>query len=230
MDTILKQRNSETMQRIQEEETCLGANNRGISRQDFYFLGVMLASADTRIGCLADPLLPASDGAAFLQDMNDVFGCLQIFGYRFPYFRYFRTPTWRKFEKSMDAFTLRLFKHIQEAANRLQTRHSDEEYTILEHLLVEKKLGFGEILSFMSDFIMGGADTVSKIHMLLVSMSRPILLSTSIAPSIALKCVGIAGHYDRGSCNEAISFKLHGKCKRNTRSGRVPVRMNRARG
>ncbi|KAL3196561.1 hypothetical protein MRX96_015426 [Rhipicephalus microplus] len=106
--------------------------------------------------------LETSDGAAFLQDMNDVFGCLQIFGYRFPYFRYFHTPTWRKFEKSMDAFTLRLFKHIQEAANRLQTRHSDEEYTILEHLLVEKKLGFGEILSFMSDFIMGGADTTSS--------------------------------------------------------------------
>ncbi|XP_077483619.1 putative cytochrome P450 49a1 [Amblyomma americanum] len=123
---------------------------------------VMLASADTRIGCLADPLPPGSDGAAFLQDMNDVFGCLQIFGYRFPYFRYFRTPTWRKFEKSMDAFTLRLFKHIQEAANRLRTRQSDQEYTILEHLLVEKKLGFGEILSFMSDFIMGGADTTSS--------------------------------------------------------------------
>lgn len=123
---------------------------------------VMLASADTRAGCLEDPLPPTSDGAAFLQDMNDVFGCLQIFGYRFPYFRYFRTPTWRKFEKSMDAFTLRLFKHIQEAANRLKTRKTDQEYTILEHLLVEKKLGFGEILSFMSDFIMGGADTTSS--------------------------------------------------------------------
>ncbi|XP_077563203.1 putative cytochrome P450 301a1, mitochondrial [Haemaphysalis longicornis] len=123
---------------------------------------VTLASADTRVGCLDNPLHPGSDGAAFLEDMNSVFNCLQIFGYRFPYFRYFRTPTWRKFEKSMDAFTHRLFKHIQEAAKRLQTTEKDQEYTILEHLLVEKKLGFGEILAFMSDFIMGGADTTSS--------------------------------------------------------------------
>lgn len=55
----------------------------------------------------------------------------------------------------------RLFRHIEAAAERLKTRTEDREYTILEYLLAEKKLEFGEILAFMSDFVLGGADTVS---------------------------------------------------------------------
>ncbi|XP_042143444.1 probable cytochrome P450 301a1, mitochondrial [Ixodes scapularis] len=122
---------------------------------------VVYASLDTRVGCLSVPLDPHSDGAMILKDMDDVFACLQIFGYRFPYFRYFRTPSWKRFEFAMDDFTIRLFKHIEAAAERLKTRTEDREYTILEYLLAEKKLEFGEILAFMSDFILGGADTTS---------------------------------------------------------------------
>ncbi|XP_042145701.1 LOW QUALITY PROTEIN: probable cytochrome P450 301a1, mitochondrial [Ixodes scapularis] len=123
---------------------------------------VMFASLDTRIGFLSVPLDPLSDGAMILRDMNDAFACLQIFGYRFPYFRYLRTPTWKRFERAMDDFSVRLFRHIEAAAERLQTRTEDREYTILEYLLAEKKLEFGEILAFMSDFVLGGADTTSS--------------------------------------------------------------------
>ncbi|KAG0425592.1 hypothetical protein HPB47_027264 [Ixodes persulcatus] len=97
-----------------------------------------------------------------LRDMNEAFACLQIFGYRFPYFRYFRTPSWKRFERAMDDFSVRLFRHIEAAAERLKTRTEDREYTILEYLLAEKKLEFGEILAFMSDFVLGGADTTSS--------------------------------------------------------------------
>ncbi|CAN7976855.1 unnamed protein product [Ixodes persulcatus] len=121
----------------------------------------MYASLDTRMGILSVPLDPLSDGAMILRDMNEAFACLQIFGYRFPYFRYFRTPSWKRFERAMDDFSVRLFRHIEAAAERLKTRTEDREYTILEYLLAEKKLEFGEILAFMSDFVLGGADTVS---------------------------------------------------------------------
>ncbi|KAM7290251.1 putative cytochrome P450 301a1, mitochondrial [Ixodes scapularis] len=67
---------------------------------------VMFASLDTRIGFLSVPLDPLSDGAMILRDMNDAFACLQIFGYRFPYFRYLRTPTWKRFERAMDDFSV----------------------------------------------------------------------------------------------------------------------------
>lgn len=68
--------------------------------------GVMYASLDTRMGILSVPLDPLSDGAMILRDMNEAFACLQIFSYRFPYFRYFRTPSWKRFERAMDDFSV----------------------------------------------------------------------------------------------------------------------------
>ncbi|KAH6920692.1 hypothetical protein HPB50_028320 [Hyalomma asiaticum] len=67
---------------------------------------VALASVDARLGTLKHPLDLTLDGAAILEDMRTVFTCLQKFGYRFPYFRYIRTPTWQRFEKAMDDFTV----------------------------------------------------------------------------------------------------------------------------
>ncbi|XP_064461712.1 probable cytochrome P450 49a1 [Ornithodoros turicata] len=123
---------------------------------------VTRASLDTRVGCLEHPLDPTSDGAIILKSMDTIFRCMQIFGYRFPYFRYFRTPTWKKFEDAMDTFTVKIFKHVEAAAERVKAKEPDDDYTILEHLLAEQKMEFGEVLAFMSDFILGGADTTSS--------------------------------------------------------------------
>ncbi|KAK8785059.1 hypothetical protein V5799_008579 [Amblyomma americanum] len=120
---------------------------------------VALASVDARLGSLRHPLDMTCDGPAILDDMRTVFACMQKFGYRFPYFRYFRTPTWRRFEKVMDDFTVRIFRHIQAAAQRMNSEVSEHEPTILEHLLREKKLSFGEIFTFTSDFNLAGVDT-----------------------------------------------------------------------
>lgn len=122
---------------------------------------VALASVDARLGTLKHPLDLTLDGPAILEDMRTVFTSLQKFGYRFPYFRYIRTPTWQRFEKAMDDFTVRIHRHIVAAAERMTSEESAHEPTILEHMLREKKLTFGEIFTFTSDFNLAGADTTS---------------------------------------------------------------------
>ncbi|XP_037515702.1 probable cytochrome P450 49a1 [Rhipicephalus sanguineus] len=67
---------------------------------------IVLSSVDARLGALKHPLDPTSDGAAILNDMETIFACMQKFCYRFPYFHYFRTPTWSHFERAMDNFTV----------------------------------------------------------------------------------------------------------------------------
>ncbi|KAL1470535.1 hypothetical protein MTO96_040364, partial [Rhipicephalus appendiculatus] len=123
---------------------------------------VALASVDARLGSLRHPLDLSLDGPAILQDMKIIFACMQKFGYRFPYFRYIRTPAWQRFEKAMDDFTVRIFRHIEAAAQRMTSEEFDHEPTILEHMLREKKLTFGEILTFTSDFNLAGVDTTAN--------------------------------------------------------------------
>lgn len=122
---------------------------------------VALTSVDARLGSLTHPLDLNLDGPAILEDMKMIVACMQKFGYRFPYFRYIRTPTWQRFEKAMDDFTVRIFRHIEAAAERMTSEDSAHEPTILEHMLREKKLSFGEILAFISDFNLAGVDTTA---------------------------------------------------------------------
>lgn len=122
---------------------------------------VALTSVDARLGSLTHPLDLNLEGPAILEDMKMIVACMQKFGYRFPYFRYIRTPTWQRFEKAMDDFTVRIFRHIEAAAERMTSEDSAHEPTILEHMLREKKLSFGEILAFISDFNLAGVDTTA---------------------------------------------------------------------
>ncbi|KAL3192805.1 hypothetical protein MRX96_058667 [Rhipicephalus microplus] len=112
---------------------------------------VALTSVDARLGSLTHPLDLNLEGPAILEDMKMIVACMQKFAYRFPYFRYIRTPTWQRFEKAMDDFTVRIFRHIEAAAERMTSEDSAHEPTILEHMLREKKLSFGEILAFISE-------------------------------------------------------------------------------
>lgn len=122
---------------------------------------ISVVSVDAKLGSLRSPLDPESDGAAILEDMSTVFECMQKLGYRFPYFQYFRTPTWRRFEKAMDDFTVRIYRHIEEAARRIKQKESDRELTLLQCLLADDQLTFQEVLTFTSDFILAGVDTTS---------------------------------------------------------------------
>ncbi|KAK8785060.1 hypothetical protein V5799_008580 [Amblyomma americanum] len=61
----------------------------------------------------------------------------------------------------MDDFTVRIYRHIQEAAQRISHEESDSEATLLQHLLAENRLTFKEVLTFTSDFNLAGVDTTS---------------------------------------------------------------------
>ncbi|XP_070394176.1 probable cytochrome P450 49a1 isoform X3 [Dermacentor albipictus] len=129
--------------------------------QQWALESIASVTADMKLCCLKDPLDPTSDGAAILEDIKTAFTCIQKLGYRFPYFHYLGTPTWRRFEKAMDDFTKRTYRQIEEAARRIECQKLESESTVLRRLLLEKKLTFGEIFTFTSDFILSGVDTTA---------------------------------------------------------------------
>ncbi|KAH6929473.1 hypothetical protein HPB50_000341 [Hyalomma asiaticum] len=157
-----------TMDRISDEALALidKAMDENGNVEDCFFMfqrwaleSVASITANVNLGCLKHPL-DTSDGAAILEDIITVFECMQKFAYRFPCFHYIRTPTWRRFEKAMDDFTERTYRHIEAAARRVRRQMLESEPTILRSLILEKKMTSAEIFTFTSDFILSGVDTV----------------------------------------------------------------------
>lgn len=66
---------------------------------------VLYVALDKRLQCMNTQLTEGCDAERILKSMDVIFECLQIFGYRLPLWRYFRTPTWKRFENAMDDFT-----------------------------------------------------------------------------------------------------------------------------
>ncbi|XP_049271988.1 probable cytochrome P450 49a1 [Rhipicephalus sanguineus] len=97
-------------------------DENGFVRDCFYIFqrwaleSIASITADVALCCLKHPFDPASDGAAILDDIKEAFTCLQKLGYRFPYFHYLRTPTWRRFENAMDDLTANNILRIDETA------------------------------------------------------------------------------------------------------------------
>ncbi|XP_075748093.1 putative cytochrome P450 301a1, mitochondrial [Rhipicephalus microplus] len=158
------------MHRISDEalsllDELMDAN--GCVKDCFYFFrrwaleSIASTTADVELCCLKNPLNPESDGAAILDDIKTAFVCIQKLGYRFPYLHYLLTPTWQIFKKTMEDFTTRTYRHIDAAAHRIEEEKLVSKATILRNLLLEKKLTFGEIFTYTSDFILAGVDTTA---------------------------------------------------------------------
>lgn len=120
---------------------------------------VLFVALDKRLNCLKTELKEGSDADIMLKSMDDIFECLQIFGYRMPLWRYMRTPTYARFERSMDSFTEVIFRNIKDAQ---KAPDEDREMTILQHMLSRDDLLYEDIVALMSDFLLGGADTTSN--------------------------------------------------------------------
>ncbi|XP_003741296.1 probable cytochrome P450 49a1 [Galendromus occidentalis] len=120
---------------------------------------VLYVALDKRLNCLQTELDTGSDADRVLKSMDVIFECLQIFGYRMPLWRYFRTPSWKRFEDSMDDFTEVIFRNIKGAQKQPD---EDKEMTILQHMLSRDDLLYEDIVALMSDFLLGGADTTSN--------------------------------------------------------------------
>ncbi|XP_022652030.1 probable cytochrome P450 49a1 [Varroa destructor] len=120
---------------------------------------VLYVALDKRLQCMNTELTEGCDADRVLKSMDVIFECLQIFGYRLPFWRYFRTPSWKRFEAAMDDFTEVIFRNIKDAR---KTPAEGREMTILQHMLSRDDLLYEDIVALMSDFLLGGADTTSN--------------------------------------------------------------------
>ncbi|XP_061400654.1 probable cytochrome P450 12c1, mitochondrial [Musca vetustissima] len=102
-----------------------------------------------------------------LPEAQELFDNLQIFnsslydlGIKPSIHRYIKTPTYRKFEKSMDTITNICRKYVEETLQRIETRGEDEGKSVLEKLIkIDRK-----IATIMSvDMLMFGVDPTSTI-------------------------------------------------------------------
>ncbi|XP_075530159.1 putative cytochrome P450 12a4, mitochondrial [Dermacentor variabilis] len=123
---------------------------------------VMFVALDKRLGLLENPLPPDSDAAAILKAASKIFSDLDKLVTRFPYYRYFLTPTIRSFQRVGDYLVPRLFHMIKKAAEEAKSKgDNNENCTILQHLYNLQKMEFKEIFTFLHDFVVGGTDTTS---------------------------------------------------------------------
>ncbi|XP_077492852.1 putative cytochrome P450 49a1 isoform X2 [Amblyomma americanum] len=123
---------------------------------------VMLVSLDKRLGLLENPLPPESDAARVKHWVRTLFSDMDKLVTHFPYYRYFSTPTMRRFERAGDYLVPHLFHMIREAAEATRSKgERSQNCTILQHLYYEQKMDFKEMFTFLHDFVVGGTDTTS---------------------------------------------------------------------
>ncbi|XP_077528285.1 putative cytochrome P450 12a5, mitochondrial [Haemaphysalis longicornis] len=160
---------SEAMGRIADDAVSLINNSRDCNgdvpdchamMKRWSLESVMFVSLDKRLGLLEEPLRPDSETPRFMHGALSVFECLDKLVTRFPYYRYFPTPTIRKFERSGDHLVPRMFSVIKEAAEA--TRDKDgQNCTILSHLHNVDKVEFKEMFTFLHDFVGAGTETTA---------------------------------------------------------------------
>lgn len=74
----------------------------------FFSTAVAVVGMDTRLGCLERNLTADSDGAKMIKSVQTQFDCmnrLEPFGGNFPFWKYFPSPTFKKYAKEADIFT-----------------------------------------------------------------------------------------------------------------------------
>lgn len=127
---------------------------------------VAYVGLDTRLGCLNPDAIAGSDGQKMIDSVQTQFHCmneLEAFTGNFPFWKYFPTPTWKKFEKAGDIFTEIAFKYINlSLANLKRKKDDDMELTLLQSLLTTKGLDISGAMVTVADMLMAGIDTTSN--------------------------------------------------------------------
>ncbi|XP_077527286.1 putative cytochrome P450 49a1 [Haemaphysalis longicornis] len=121
---------------------------------------VMLVSLDKRLGLLKEPLGPDSEAAQIMDGISSIFTNMDKLVTRFPFYRYFPTPTLRSFQRSADYLLPRFFRIMKEAAQSTRDKES-QNCTILSHLHNVDKVDFKEMFTFLYDFVIGGSDSTA---------------------------------------------------------------------
>lgn len=145
-------------------------DQRGEIPDCFHFMrrwaleSITLICIGHRLGAISPvSSLPSQESASVLEEIMTSLHCLSAFAKSFPYYRYFPTLMWRKFQRAMDDYTAHITGHIRKAASSWESSDRSNPCTILSRLLQEDKLNFAEIVTFTRDIILGGIETVALV-------------------------------------------------------------------
>ncbi|KAF8785926.1 putative cytochrome P450 49a1 like protein [Argiope bruennichi] len=139
---------------------------------------ICLIGLNTRLGCLDTDLDEDSDGIKIINSVQTKFDCiikLEAFSRNFQLWKYFSTPTWKKFVKCSDTFSEIAFKHINSALLNLEPYKEDHEKpsSFLQVLIKNKSLDVQDIMVVLADFLMAGIEaTAHSIGFLLYHLAR----------------------------------------------------------
>ncbi|GIX67406.1 cytochrome P450 CYP12A2 [Caerostris extrusa] len=88
---------------------------------------------------------------------------LEAFSGRIQFWKYFSTPTWRKFVKYSDDYSEIAFKYINEALNKLKSykETEDKPLTLIQAMMVDQKLDVKDIMVIVADFLQAGIETTA---------------------------------------------------------------------
>ncbi|XP_054706268.1 probable cytochrome P450 301a1, mitochondrial [Uloborus diversus] len=150
---------------------------------------VAYVGLDTRLGCLDLNAKPDSDGMKMIngvQTMFEMMTKLEAFLGNIQYWKLFRTPSYRKFEKASDCYSEIAFKYIHLASEQLKKLSSeDREPTLLQTMLLTPGLEKEGATVMVADMLLGGIDTTSHtvgfiLYELARSMAKQDLLHKEI--------------------------------------------------
>ncbi|GFT29902.1 probable cytochrome P450 49a1 [Nephila pilipes] len=130
----------------------------------FTLESVCYVGLDTRLGCLKSNLSEDSDGLKMINAVLAQFQAmikLEAFSGNIQYWKYFSTPTWRKFVKYSDMYSEIAFKYINKAIIDLEFKKDEDKMTLIQALVVNKKLDVKDIMVMVADFLMAGIETTS---------------------------------------------------------------------
>ncbi|XP_046391143.1 probable cytochrome P450 49a1 [Ischnura elegans] len=125
---------------------------------------IAYVALDTRLGCLRENLPQDSEGQKMIDAVGDFFDCLFDLEMGLSIWKYYSTPSWKRFVRALDIFLEISTKYVDAAYERAQAQKqmdssSKGEPSVLERLL--ERASPKEAALMAQEMIFGGVDTSS---------------------------------------------------------------------
>ncbi|KAG8302514.1 hypothetical protein J6590_031585 [Homalodisca vitripennis] len=115
---------------------------------------------DVRLGCLDPKLTGDSEPQKIINAAKYALRNVAILELKMPFWRYIPTPLWSRYVNNMDYFIEICMKYIDSAVEKLKTKDSSSDLSLLERILVsEPDPKTAYVLAL--DLILVGIDTIS---------------------------------------------------------------------
>lgn len=121
---------------------------------------------DHRIHCVNEKHPESANVREVVNAIEEFFVQLGRLAFSFPFWRFYPTSDWRKFEKAGTFIYSIVRKYIERAQRDLAEKKIEtEKKSILEEFLLRKEkydLKLEDVVSIMTDFLVAGVDTTSN--------------------------------------------------------------------